>query len=114
MFKFKIEQHVWFLIGPMKDPEYLEGVITKQIAVADLHGSPDAVYEIQTADGTYDRDEEDLYASFDELCSAVANYLEYEVRHAEKRIREINQELSGARVNLSIAKKRLAKWEKQK
>ena len=116
MFKFKIGQHVWFLVGPMgedEDPEYLEGFITRQY-VDDHHGSPDALYELQAADGVYERAEEDLYASFDDLNKAVTTELQYCVDHARKRIKELKEELTEARADRKAAKKRLARWEKQK
>lgn len=113
MFKYKIGQHVWFLISDPateEDPEYLEGNIIKQDAVADLHGSPDAVYEIRAVDGVYERDEEDLYASFDELSTAVTEDLQYWIDHARQRVKEIKEELDEAWADKEAAKQRLARW----
>lgn len=116
MFKYKIGQHVWFLVGPLgedEDPEYLEGDITKQYVDDDHHGSPDALYEIQAADGVYERAEEDLYASFDELDKAVTADLQYCVDHARKRIKELKEELTEARADREAAKQRLVRWKEQ-
>ena len=113
MFKFKIGQHVWFLLGPMAqggDLEYREGDITKQDAVANFHGSPDAVYEIQASDGVYERDEREIYASFDEVCAVVDANLEYQVCMAGQRIEEIAKELQEALANQEAAEKRLRDW----
>lgn len=113
MFKFKIGQHVWFLLGPMtdeEDPEYLEGDITRQYVDDDHHGSPDALYEIQTADGVYDRAEEDIYESFDELREAVTDDLEYWVDQAAQRVKDIKEELAEARIDKAAAEKRLRDW----
>lgn len=116
MFKYKIGQHVWFLLGPMtdeEDPEYLEGDITKQYVDDDHHGSPDALYEIQTADGVYDRAEEDLYASFDELSEDVTDDLEYWAGQAVQRVKELKEELTEARADREAAKQRLERWKEQ-
>lgn len=113
MFKYKIGQIVWFLLGPMgedEDPEYLEGFIIKQDAVANCHGSPDAVYEIQAGDDIYERDEEDLYASFDELNKAVTEDLQYWVDHARQRVKEVKEDLDEACADREAAKQRLARW----
>lgn len=113
MFKFKIGQHVWFLVGPMgedEDPEYLEGDITKQYVDDDHHGSPDALYEIQAAGDLYDREEADLYASFDELNKDVTEDLQYWVNHARQRVKELKEELTEARVDKAAAEKRLRDW----
>jgi hypothetical protein len=116
MFKYNIGQHVWFLVGSMsdeEDPEYLEGDITKQYVDDDHHGSPDALYEIQAGDDLYDREEADLYASFDELNKAVTEDLQYWVDHARKRVKEIKEELNEARADRKAAKQRLARWKEQ-
>lgn len=116
MFKFKIGQHVWFLVGPMlddEDPEYLEGDITKQYVDDDHHGSPDALYEIQAADGIYERDEEDLYASFEELNKAVTADLKYWVERDTERIKDLKEKLVLVRASREAAKGRLERWEKQ-
>ena len=116
MFKYKIGQHVWFLVGPMgedEDPEYLEGYITKQYVDDDHHGSPDALYEIQSGDDFWERDEEDLYASFDELDKAVTEDLQYWVDHARQRVKELKEELTEARADRKAAKQRLARWKEQ-
>lgn len=116
MFKYKIGQHVWFLVGPMaedEDPEYLEGFITKQYVDDDHHGSPDALYEIRAAGDFYDREESDLYASFDELDKAVTEDLQYWVNQARKRVKEIKEELTEARADREAAKQRLARWKEQ-
>jgi len=113
MFKYKIGQHVWFLLGPMaedEDPEYLEGFITRQYVDDDHHGSPDALYEIQAAGDLYDREEYDLYASFDELNKAVTEDLQYWVDHAKQLIKKLKEELHEARSEAVVAKKRLARW----
>ena len=113
MFKYKIGQIVWFLVGPMgedEDPEYLEGFITRQYVDDDHHGSPDALYEIQSGDDLYDREESDLYASFDELSTAVTADLQYWVDHARKRVKEIKEELDEAWTDWEAAKQRLARW----
>ena len=80
MFKFKVGQHVWFLIGPLdddEDPDFLHGTITKCYADEDcIHGSPDAYYEIRVdGDDIYDREEGDLYGSLAELQKAVTEDL---------------------------------------
>ena len=116
MFKFNIGQHVWFLISDPateENPEYLEGDITKRYIDDEWHGSPDAVYEIQTSDGVYEREECDLYASFDELRAAVDEDLEYWVGIAGKRIKEITEELAEARVDKAAAEKRLRDWNRR-
>lgn len=114
MFKYKIGQHIWFLVGPLgydEDPEYLEGCITKQyIDDDDHHGSPDALYKIQAAGVIYDREESDLYASFDELNKAVTGDLQYRVDHARRRVEEIKEELDEACAAKEAAKQRLARW----
>ena len=113
MFKYKTGQHVWFLLGPMaedEDPEYLEGIITKQYVDDDHHGSPDALYEIQSGDDLYDREESDLYATFDELNKAVTADLQYWVDHAQQRVQEIKEELDEACTDREAAKQRLARW----
>ena len=113
MFKYKIGQHVWFLLGPMaedEDPEYLEGFITRQYVDDDHHGSPDALYEIQAAGDLYDREEYDLYASFDELNKAVTADLQYWVDHTRQRVEEIKEELAVACTDREVAKQRLAEW----
>lgn len=116
MFKYKIGQHVWFLVGPMaddEDPEYLEGDITGRYTDDEWHDSPTGVYELQSGDDLYERDEEDLYASFDELNKDVIEDLQYWVDHARKRVKEIKNELTEARADREAAKQRLARWEKQ-
>lgn len=116
MFKYKIGQHVWFLVGPMaddEDPEYLEGDITKQYVDDDHHGSPDALYEIQVAGDLYDREESDLYASFDELIKAVTEDLQGWVDYARRRVKAIKEELDEACADREAAKRRLARWAKR-
>ena len=116
MFKFKVGQHVWFLVGPISDygdPEYLEGDITKQYVDDDHHGSPDAWYKIQAADGMYDGEESALYASFDELYCATTKELKYGVLHAEFRVIRAKRDLADARDYLRASEKRLARWEKK-
>lgn len=116
MFKFKIGQHVWFLVGPMEegeDPEYLEGDIIKQYVDDDHHGSPDAWYKIQAADVIYDREEAGLYASFDELNKAVTADLQYWADYTRKRVKEIKKKLDEACADREAAKQRLARWEKR-
>lgn len=119
MFKFKIGQHVWFLVGPMSigpmaddddDTEYLEGFITRQYVDDDHHGSPDALYEIQAGDDLYDREESDLYASFDELNKAVTADLQYWVDHTRQRVEEVKEELAVACTDREVAEQRLAEW----
>lgn len=114
MFKFAINQHVWFLVGPMsddEDPEYLEGDITKRYTDDEWHDSPVNMYEIQSGGDIYERDEEDLYASFEELDKAVTEDLQYWVDHARQRVKEIKEELAKARADREAAKKRLARWK---
>ena len=116
MFKYKIGQHVWFLVGPMsddEDPEYLEGDITTRDMDETIRGEPTPVYEIQAFDGIYERDEEDLYASFEELNKAETEDLQYWVDQASQRIKELKEELAEARAKRDAAKGRLARWEKQ-
>ena len=116
MFRFRIGQHVWFLVGPMsddEDPEYLEGDITKRYIDDEWHGSPDGIYEIQTSAGVYERDEGDLYASFDELRAAVDEDLEYWVGIAGQRIKETAEELAEAHVDKAAAEKRLRDWNRR-
>lgn len=118
MFKFKIGQHVWFLVGPMSvgpmadddDPEYLEGDITKQYVDDDHHGSPDAWYKIQAAGVIYDREESDLYASFDELNEAVTANLQYWADYTRQRVEEVKEELAVACADREVAKQRLDEW----
>ena len=113
MFKFKIGQHVWFLVFRQRadeDPEYLEGYITKQYVDDDHHGSPDAWYKIQAADVLYERAEEDLYASFDELSTAVTADLQGWVDYARRRVKAIKEELDEAWADEEAAKQRLARW----
>ena len=120
MFKFAINQHVWFLISDPateEDPEYLEGTISKRFCRPDLDGSDAAVYEIQVKDGDhndyYDRGEEDIYESFDELREAVTDDLEYWISQADQRVKDIKEELAEARVDKAAAEKRLRDWNRR-
>ena len=119
MFKYNVGQHVWFLVGPMsigplsddEDPEYLEGFITKRYTGDEWYTSPNAVsYEIQSGEDVYDREEGDIYPSFDELNKAVTEDLQYWVDHTEQRIKEVEEKLTELRTDGCEAKQRLARW----
>ena len=116
MFKFKIGQHVWFLIGPLDDdegPDFLHGIITRRYTEAPFYDSPDAYYEIVVeGDGFYDREEGDLYGSFAELQKAVTEDLRGDIKYYEERVREIRTELKEACTDVSVSKRRLKVWQR--
>ena len=116
MFKFKVGQHVWFLIGPLdddKDPDFLHGTIMKcYTEEAVYHGSPAACYEISVADdGIYDKEEMYLYGSFAELQKAVTEDLRGNIMYHEGRVRRASAALKAARTDVSTAKRRLKAWK---
>ena len=122
MFKFKVGQHVWFLIAPLdatEDPEYLEGIITRRYTDDDvIHGSPDGLYEIRVEGndsfrGMYDREERDLYGSLKDLQKDVTNDLRGDVQYFEKEIFRLKEQLTKTRVARRVAKQRLDKWLKR-
>ena len=122
MFKFKIGQRVFFLIGLPdcdEDPEYLEGVITRRYTDDDvIHGSPDALYEIKvegsdSSRGTYDREERDLYGSLKDLQKDVTKDLRGDVQYFDKEIFRLKEQLTKGRAARRMAKKRLDKWLKR-
>jgi hypothetical protein len=117
MFKFKIGQHVWFLIGSLddnEDPDFLHGTITRCYTEDLFHGSPDAYYEIGVdGDGFYDREERDLYGSLSELQKAVAKDLRGDVQYFDKESFRLKEQLMKTRAARRMAKKRLDNWLKR-
>ena len=122
MFKFKIGQHVWFLVGPPDDyeaPEYLEGVIIRRYTDDDvIHGSPYALYEIKvegndSSRGIYDREESDLYGSLKDLQKDVTKDLRGDVQYFEKEIFRLKEQLTKTRAACRVAKQRLDNWLKR-
>lgn len=122
MFKFKIRQRVFFLVGPLaedEDPEYLEGVVTNRYMDDDIpNRSPDFYYEIKVegnkADrGTYVRAEEDLYGSLKELQEDVEGDLMDEVEFFEKEIISLKDDLSKMREDCRAARRKLRKWQQK-
>lgn len=123
MFKFKVGQHVFFLVDPYLEvtdaPEYLEGVITRCYINEDTpHGSPDAYYEIKVEGnkndrGIYDREEVYLYSSLKDLQEDVTGALMDDVEYWEKEIIRQIEQLSEVRAECRAARKRFKDWQKK-
>ena len=108
-YKFNKGQTVYFLVDPAFYDEECDGEILEGVVIHRSH-TDGIEYVLQSSDGQYERAEEDLYATREEVEQAVEAYFIYWRKDAQSQVTEARKQFIDAESYLADLDKRIKRW----
>jgi hypothetical protein len=110
-YKFHKGQTVYFLADPEFYDEDCDGVIIEGVVTRRYIEDDSPSYDLKASDGEYERLEEYLYSTLDEVKEAINAYFAEWRADEEECVKQARQDLKSAKSSLAALDKRIKRWQ---